>query len=591
MIYPKLKKYLLLFLLLTCTTILAEESFAQILAPDREFRATWLTTTWGLDWPNSSHLPKQQQLALLEILDRHVEQGLNAVIFQVSARGDALYKSKTLPWAYVLTGRPGVDPGWDPLAFAIRESHKRGLELHAWFNVFSIAYNTDSDSPPDANQPNIRYAHPEWVSSVVINEDVEHLWLNPGIPEAREWQVQNVMEMVENYDVDAVHFDRIRYFSGGYDNDSELFEQYNPEGLTDIDDWRRHNVTELVREASVRIQDLKPWVKIGAAVSGHYNKDSSDGWPARYGYGEVFADSRLWAERGYVDYLSPMNYWDISSPPRFDFIAEDWAAHSNGNYAVYMGAAPYKQSVFKELHLQIDVTRTHDIAGQVHYRYSHVSEISDHYSGRYDHISLISPMAGKSQTPPPMVQNVELSIQQDSLSISWEADGIQNEPVTRNKFAVYCSACGPDRTRQRLSVTGTTTLKLPITLWPDGERASIEVTSLNRNYIESAPFEQTLIITNEEIAPELADRIELHQNYPNPFNPTTQISFDVSQTGRITLTVYDMTGRMVAKLMDKTVPSGFHHVTFDGGGLSSGIYLYRLQTDSKTITKKMTLIK
>lgn len=591
MIHFKLTPRSLTFLFLICSLIFAGRGIAQTTAPDREFRATWLTTTWGLDWPNPSHSAAQQQQALISILDRHVEQGLNAIIFQVSARGDALYESETLPWAYVLTGQPGVDPGWDPLQFAITEAHQRGLEIHAWFNVFAAAYNTNADSPPDADQPNIRFTHPEWVSSVMIDEDTEHIWLNPGIPEAREWQVQNVMEMVENYDVDAVHFDRIRYFSGGYDNDAELFEQYNPEGISDIDDWRRYNVTEFVREASERIRKLKPWVKIGAAVSGHYNQDSSDGWPARLGYSEVFADSRLWAELGYVDYLSPMNYWDISSPPRFDYITADWANHAGEDYAVYMGTAPYKQSVFNELHQQIDVTREHNIDGQVHYRYSNVEEIDTRYSGRYGNAALIPSVEGRSDTQPPPVQNLTASLERDSLILSWDAPGNQADPETRSKFAVYCTSCGPDRTRLRLGVTGTPALKLSSSLWQDGEHALVEVTSLNRNYVESMPVEQSVIITHISAETELARNVELHQNHPNPFNPATQITFELAEAGRVTLTVFDVTGRLIATLLDETMHIGTHRVTFDAGTLSSGIYLYRLKTDYGSVTRKMTLLK
>ena len=195
--------YSLLLLLISCL-LCSVKSVAQTQAPDREFRASWLTTTWGLDWPNPSHSPDRQKKELLKIFDRHVEQRLNAVVFQVVARGDALYESDTLPWAYVLTGQPGRDPGWDPLQFAISEAHQRGLELHAWFNVFAVAYNNRSDSPPESDQPNLRYTQPEWVSSVMANDDTEHLWLNPGIPEARRWQVRNVMELVEKYDVDAI---------------------------------------------------------------------------------------------------------------------------------------------------------------------------------------------------------------------------------------------------------------------------------------------------------------------------------------------------------------------------------------------------
>ena len=107
-----------------------------------------------------------------------------------------------------------------------------------------------------------------------------------------------------------------------------------------------------------------------------------------------------------------MNYWDIASPPRFDFVTADWAKHSSGFYAVYMGTAPYKQNVYNEIHQQIDVTRKHNIEGQVHFRYSHIEDIDDYYNGRYANIPLIPPMAGKSQNQPPMVQDLAITLEQ-----------------------------------------------------------------------------------------------------------------------------------------------------------------------------------
>ena len=134
-------------------------------------------------------------------------------------------------------------------------------------------------------------------------------------------------------------------------------------------------------------------------------------------------------------------------------------------------------------------------------------------------------------------------------------------------------------------------MKLPLSFWPDGEQSIIEVTALNRNYIESIPAEQSVILTNNGRIPELAQRIQLHQNYPNPFNPSTQISFYIPEAGRVTLTVFDLTGRTVAELVDETLAQGTHRITFNGGGLSSGIYLYQLQTANSSITRKMTLVK
>lgn len=583
---PFLSRLLIIILLLFIHSVAIAQT-----SPDREFRASWLTTTWALDWPEIGASPETQRQDLIRILDRHVDQNLNAVVFQVSGRGDALYQSENLPWSYILTGNPNEDPGWDPLEFAIEEAHQRGLELHAWFNVFSIAYNSFSDSPANSDTPNVRFTHPEWIISITDDLDNEHIWLNPGIPEAREWLVRNVVELVELYDVDAVHFDRIRYFTNGYDGDSKLFAKHNPDNLTDIDDWRRYNITEFVREASNQIRELKPWVKIGAAVSAHYNRESSDGWAARYGYSDVFADSRSWVENGYLDYLSPMNYWNISSPPRFDFITANWANHAGDQYHIYMGTGPYKMSVLNELHKQIDVTRNHGIQGQLHYRYSNIEGIDDHYSSRYSQPSLIPSTPNRSQEQPPPIESIHLNLTGDSLSISWNSLLDPLNPYNRHKFAIYCSACGPNQTRELIAVTGKSELKMPAVYLSDGKQAEIAVTALSRNYVESEPVKQSIIITHRSNEQEIARKIKLHPNYPNPFNPSTQITFELPETAKVALTVYNVTGQRVAELVDEIRIAGSHQVVFDGSGLSSGVYFYRLKANGVLITQKMTLLK
>jgi len=518
---------------------------------------------------------------------------MNAVVFQVSARGDAFFESSQLPWSYILSGQPDQDPGWDPLQTAIDEAHKRGLELHAWFNVFSVAYNSFADSPATADTPNIRFTRPEWMVSTTDDAGNEHIWLNPAIPEAREWQVQNVVDLVENYNIDAVHFDRIRYFGDGYEGDQELFEEYNPEGLDNIDDWRRYNVTEFVREAHEQIREIKPWVKIGAAVSGHYNHNSSDGWPARFGYSEVFADSRYWAVQGYVDYLSPMNYWNISNPPRFDFISEDWADHAADQYHIYMGTGAYKQDVYNELHHQIDVTRELEIEGQLHYRYSNIEDVQDHYSGRYSFPAIIPQMPGHSDETPPAAENLSITLIQDSLALSWEHNMADTVTSERYTYAIYSSTpmVQSGNETKLIALTGEHEISLPAALWQEGEEIVLSVTSLSRNYAESEPISADAIATSGERIAEVPGSVHLHQNYPNPFNPETTIRFDLPQQEFVNLSVYDIAGRRVAELVDGIHPSGTHQINFNASRLASGIYIYRLQAGSHVQTRRMVLIK
>src|SRR5690606_16305380 len=116
---------------------------------DREFRAAWVATVDNIDWPSRPGLSTwRQQAELIAILDRAVELKLNAVVLQVRPAADALYRSSREPWSAFLTGQMGAapEPAYDPLAFAVREAHRRGLELHAWFNPFRAHHPADSSA-------------------------------------------------------------------------------------------------------------------------------------------------------------------------------------------------------------------------------------------------------------------------------------------------------------------------------------------------------------------------------------------------------------------------------------------------------------
>jgi uncharacterized lipoprotein YddW (UPF0748 family) len=219
----------------------------------REFRGVWVATVGNMDWPSKPGLSTaEQQRELLAILDRSAELRLNAVIFQVRPAGDALYKSSIEPWSEVLTGIMGQapSPSWDPLQFAIEEAHKRGLELHAWFNPYR-AQTPVMKSP--IHQTHLSKRKPEWVVKYG-----RHLWMDPGIPDVRKNTIKVVLDVVKRYDVDGIHIDD--YFYPYRENDpatkrqiafpdDKSYAQYRRNGGTlERDDWRRDNVNTLVRE-------------------------------------------------------------------------------------------------------------------------------------------------------------------------------------------------------------------------------------------------------------------------------------------------------------------------------------------------------
>src|SRR2546423_2840326 len=193
-------------------------------AVQREFRGVWVATLNNIDWPSKPGLKvAEQQQELLRILDRATEVHLNAILLQVRPGCDAFYDSKLEPWSEYLTGKMGAPPApwYDPLAFAIEEAHKRGLQLHAWFNPFRARHVSATNA---ASLKHISKANPQMVRN--YGKD---LWLDPGEPAVRDYSMNVVMDVVRRYDVDGVVMDDYFY----------PYKEKDERGkLIDFPDWR-----------------------------------------------------------------------------------------------------------------------------------------------------------------------------------------------------------------------------------------------------------------------------------------------------------------------------------------------------------------
>ena len=294
-----------------------------------EFRATWLTTAWGNDWPKTkvtnATTRKQQQDSLIAIFDRLQAGNMNAVCFQVRGRSDAFYQSSYEPWAAELAGARGKDPGYDPLAFAIEEAHKRGLELHAWVNPFRVTSAGTLDAndlvKKNAGQWIIQYNNGSFTGEII----------DPGYPEAREYVLNVLMEIISNYDIDGIVMDDYFYPYGGTTTEDAASKalhkpanvvDVNKDGKTD-DDWRRSNVDVFLEELYDRIQAKKPWVRFGMGTFGIWTTQSKvaqaygialpSGISGLDDYDEQACNPVEWVKNGYVDYINPQLYWPTTS--------------------------------------------------------------------------------------------------------------------------------------------------------------------------------------------------------------------------------------------------------------------------------------
>lgn len=312
-----------------------------------EFRGVWVTTVKMLDYPSRRHLKSDQLKAeFLEIVDSCQSIGANAIIFQIRPAADAFYDSPYEPWSEWLTGRQGraPDPYYDPLEFMIEETHKRGMEFHAWINPYrAIATTGSAHIAPD----HITRKKPEWFFNYGVNR-----YFNPGIPEVREYIIKIISDIVRRYDVDGIHFDDYFYPYPQRDANNKIiplpdystFRKYG-KGFSDIKDWRRSNINMLVMEAHDSIKKIKPEVRFGISPpgvwrnSGHDPEGSATRGLAAYDW--LYADVLLWLQHGWLDYVAPQLYWYIGHKHADFRILIDWWHNHCYDVDLYIGLNTY----------------------------------------------------------------------------------------------------------------------------------------------------------------------------------------------------------------------------------------------------------
>lgn len=333
-----LRRVLIAYLFVLLTSVCA---FGQ--SPKREFRGAWIATVSNIDWPSKPGLPAiEQQQEFVQLLDKLKAIGCNAVIVQVRPAADALYPSKIEPWSRFLTGRQGEPPFpyYDPLLFMIEETHKRNMEFHAWFNPFRAL--TDSKTNP--NPPgHVTRKHRDWIITYG-----DKAYIDPGIPEAREYVIDVITDVVRRYDIDAVHLDDYFYpyrIAGKTFGDAKSYARYG-QGMS-RDDWRRNNVSMFISLLNTTIKEIKPYVKLGISPFGIWRNKEQDpqGSETRGGqtnYDDLYADVLMWIQKGWVDYLMPQLYWEHASrAASFGILLPWWLNHCYERH-VYYGLGLYR---------------------------------------------------------------------------------------------------------------------------------------------------------------------------------------------------------------------------------------------------------
>lgn len=341
-------------------------------AAEPEMRAAWISTVFNIDWPSKASYgnAERQKREYIALLDKLKGAGINTAVVQVRPESDAIYRSKINPWSRFLTGTQGKDPGYDPLAFIIEESHKRGIKVHAWFNPYRASIYPDKSTTASSNAIN---RHPDWV----INYN-NKWYYDPGKPEVVNYIVDTVAEVVQNYNVDGVHFDDYFYPGPGFPDDA-TFRKY---GSGNKDNWRRSNINNMVKRVRDKVHSIKPNVEFGISPAGiwrnSYNDPNGSKTSGGESYIKQYADTRYWIKNGLVDYVVPQVYWRIGHP-RADYatLVKWWSDQVKGtNVKLYIGQGIYKhgqkeyagENVSKEIKQQILLNRKYpEIKGSIYF--------------------------------------------------------------------------------------------------------------------------------------------------------------------------------------------------------------------------------
>ena len=413
--------------------------------PKYEVRAAWVTAVYGLDWQRTKATTptaiRRQQEELTDILDKLKAANFNTILFQTRTRGDVLYHSSIEPYNSILTGKVDGDPGYDPLAFAVRECHKRGMECHAWMVAIPLGNKKHVASLGNKSVTKQR-------KEICIPYKNEY-FLNPGHPSTKEYLMKLVREVVTRYDIDGVHFDYLRYpenaprFPDNYD-----FRRYG-KGRT-LDQWRRDNITDIVRYIYKGVKEIKPWVKVSTCPVGKYkdtSRYSSRGWNA---FHAVYQDPQGWLGEGIQDQIYPMMYFRQNN---FYPFALDWQEQSNGRQiipglGIYFLHPSEGNWVREDVDRQINFIRAHKLAGEGHYR---AKFLMDNTQGVYDELAenfyaypaLQPAMPWLDNVPPTAPEELRITETADGYTLlTWKA-AKDNDPVNAPRYVIYASETYP----------------------------------------------------------------------------------------------------------------------------------------------------
>ena len=438
-----------LLMLLSTTAVRADE------AQKREMRTVWVATVSNIDWPQtrgtSATTIAKQKKQLTDLLDGFVKANMNGICLQVRPMADALYQSSYEPWSSYVSGTRGVNPGWDPLAFAVEECHKRGLECHAWINPyrFSNSSGNDCNTPQDVAMKN----------SGLLMQVGSRVVFNPGLEGSRQHLLKVCKEIIENYEIDGIIFDDYFYPGDGTPTDSSApdYDLWNNSNVDmTIADWRRNNVNLMVQDMYNMVQQTKPYVKFGIGPAGVAGTASTSAGahgviPCPTGsdwqYNQIYSDPLAWLEQGTIDYISPQLYWKTNHTTNpfgpltqwWSYIANHYGRHHYASHNIYFMAGTNTLEDWQEICQQIQYSRDYNLdnaPGVNFYSAKYIdgptcSGLADYLASTlFTHKALIPAMTWKPKTNYSAPQNLALN----GNVLSWT--GVNTSLVRYSIYAI-----------------------------------------------------------------------------------------------------------------------------------------------------------
>ena len=602
-------------------------SIIEFLFPNQvneEFRGTWVIT-WD-------HIDKNKNAVqninhLQQIIDNHKSANMNAIIFQVRQSGTAYYNSSYEPWGYYAGYN---DPGYDPLAKAIELAHEKGIEVHAWFNVFQTS-STHPGSPA--------YEHPEWIcrdqNGIPMSS---YRASSPGLPAVREYTIKVAMEIVNNYDIDGLHLDYVRWNEhtnnirkstvieseisslDGIISDEKLnqltqnrsgrylydylhpYSEGIPNGYSSWEHWWRSSVTEFVSALHDSIQSVKPHVRLSAAVLGKYN------WSGWQGYGTVFQDGALWFNEGYLDHIMPMHYHWTTANGFMGMLSDDcpecWLTfiqdgiESGRSFTVGPGSYILEDNNSWNNHPSIiNSCRSLDwVDGFQFFSYATWDD-NDYFvpagASFFQKLSKIktNPI-NTNQTPPPPTL-VLSTLNNDQFQLIPYINAI-NESV----WLITYRSLDPNANPNNADIINIQFTQNPLPIIDqqginDTANTYLYFSTVADRYWNESNISNTVFSTSLP----LPDSYTLNQNYPNPFNSETEIIFSIPKLKNIKIEIWSLNGKLIKTLSDsKLIPGQYSTKWFgennSGKIQSTGIYFTTLSVDQKIIkTRKLLYVK